>query len=132
MSPGSARIRLPLPFMRALLATVALVSQLVLGSLLLPDEAAGAAAQLRTVVVLCTGAAAATRTPAHHRHHPDGSATCPLEIALALPAVILPAAVVLPSLATSPRTTPFTMPPARGPPASSAWALHARAPPHLT
>ena len=118
-----------MPFLRAMLAMVALVSQLVLGSLVLPDEAAGAAAQLRSVAVLCSGAAA-PQAPAHHRHHPGAPATCPpLEIALALPAVILPAAIVLPLLATSSATGPFALPPARGPPAASAWALHARAPP---
>ncbi len=121
-----------MPLMRAVLATLALVSQLVLGSLVLPDEATGAAARLRSVAVLCTSAAAVPQAPGHHRHHPGGPAACPLELALALPAVILLAAVVLPVLATSPAATPFAMPPARGPPASFAWALHARAPPHLT
>ncbi len=132
MSPGSARIRLSMPLMRAVLATVALVSQLLLGSLVLPDESTGAAARLRSVAVLCTSTAAATQAPGHHRHHPGAPATCPLELALALPAVILLAAVVLPVLATAPATAPFAVPPARGPPAASAWALHARAPPHLT
>ena len=120
-----------MPFLRAVLAMAALVSQLVLGSLVLPDEATGATAQLGSVAVLCTSAAV-PQAPAHHRHHPGVPATCPLEIALALPAVILPAAVVLPLPATSSATGPFTLPPARGPPAASAWALHARAPPHLT
>ena len=121
-----------MPFMRAVLATMALVSQLLLGSLVLPDEATGAAARLRSVAVLCTSAAAVPQAPGQHRNHPGETATCPLELALALPAVILLAAVVLPVLVTSPATTPFTMPPARGPPAAHAWALHARAPPHLT
>ncbi len=131
MSPGFARIRLSVPFMRAVLAAVALVSQLVLGSLVLPDASTGAA-RLRSVAVLCTGAAAATQAPAHHRHLPGEAAACPLEIALELPAVILLAAVALPLLATRPAATPFILPPARGPPASLAWALHARAPPRLT
>ncbi len=121
-----------MPFLRSVLAAVALVSQLLLGSLALPDDAAaGAAAQLRAVVVLCSSRPTAPAAPLHHRHHPIDPAACPLEIALELPAVILMPTVTVPSPAVSARPTPFILPAARAPPVSVAWAQHARAPPKL-
>ncbi len=133
MTSGPERIRLFVTFARAVLATLALVSQLVLGTLLLPDEAAtGAAARLRAVAMLCTGTARGPDAPARHRHRPDVAATCPAPRALELAAVILMPAVALPSLVVSSGMRLFAVPPARGPPGVPAWALHARGPPHLT
>ncbi len=130
MSPGSARIWPSMLLLRAVLAAVALVSQLLLGSLVLPDEAAAeATAQLRSVAALCTSLPAAPATPTHHRHHPVEPAVCPLEMATGLLAVILMPGIVLPPPSTSNGTRLFVLPAARAPPAAVAWALHARAPP---
>ena len=121
-----------MPFLRSVLAAVALVSQLLLGSLVLPDDAAaGAAARLRAVVVLCSSRPTVPAAPVRHRHLPVDPAACPLELALELPAVILMPTVTVPSPAVSARSTSFTLPAARAPPVAVAWARHARAPPRL-
>ncbi len=119
-------MRLSLPLVRALLAMMALVSQITLGGIVLPDEAA---ARLHAVAAFCTGTTRTPDTPARHQRHPNDAATCPLERALELPAVILMPALVLVSLMVRSGTTLFALPPARGPPAALAWALHARGPP---
>ncbi len=120
-----------MPFLRGVLAAVALVSQLLLGSLVLPDDAtAGAAARLRAVVVLCSSHPTAPDPPVHH-HRPVDPAACPLEIALELPAVILMPAVTVPLSAMSARPAPFSLPAARAPPVAVTRVRHARAPPRL-
>ena len=88
-----------------LFAVLALVSQLALGAMVLPDDAAARdAASLAAVSVLCdssqvspTGAVGGThrQAPLPHRHHQG--ALCPLSLALALPAVVLAALAVLPA-----------------------------------
>ena len=130
MSSGSARVWLPRKLLRALLAIVALVSQLTLGSLVLPD--ASSAASLDAVTILCTSASAGTPAPAHHHPRPVDQPLGELAAALTLPALLL-----LPSAFRPPRS-PATvgrrfvaLPPARGPPQRLAWALHVRGPPIL-
>ena len=78
---------LPAGFPGLLIALLALVSQVALGAVVLPDEASArdqSAATLDAVSILCDGAAPAPRdrAPAHHRHDPE-CALCPLCIALA-------------------------------------------------
>ena len=90
-----ARIR-SVPVMQALLAIVALVSQLALGSLALPDRAAAkSAAEFRAATVLCRSAAHRQAPPTHRSPHPTQQAACPLD-ALELAAIILPPAVMPP------------------------------------
>ena len=126
-----------MPCLRSVLAAVALVGQLLLGSLVPPDgttagataRAADATARLHAVTILCSSRPAAPATPAHPRHRPADPAACPLEIGLALPAVILMPAVAVPSPAMAARRAPFILPAARAPPATTAWARRARGPP---
>lgn len=132
MSTGSARFWLPRELLRALLATVALVSQLTLGSLVLPDAAsARAAASLDAMTILCTSAPAGTTAPVHHHPRPVDQPLGELAAALTLPALLLaPVFRPFPSPATT-RLFCAALPPARGPPQRLAWALHVRGPPIL-
>lgn len=131
MSSVSARIWLPRKLLRALLAIVALVSQLTLGSLVLPD-ASSAAASLDAVTILCASASAGTPLPAHHHPHPVDQPLGQLAAALTLPALLLLPSLVHPSPATVTTGRCFVaLPPARGPPQRLAWALHVRGPPAL-
>ena len=116
------------------LAMLALISQLALGSVVLPDSASAqeqSTAALDAFSIICSTPTAATpgRPPAHHRHAPDGT-LCPLCVTLAMQAVILATAPVLPAPAgqrvgraalpppaRAPPSQPRAVPPARGPPA---------------
>lgn len=125
-----ARIR-SVPVMQALLAIVALVSQLALGSLVLPDPAAAkSAAEFRAATVLCRSAAHHQAPPTHQRRQPTQQAASPLD-ALELAAVILPPAVMLPLPHLPPGSRMAILPPARAPPASMVRAQRARGPPRL-
>ena len=128
MSTGRPSIGLPTPprmtLLRAVFAVVALVSQMVLGSLVLPPAQARAAATLDDAIVLCG-------SPAPHQHrHPDSGTTRPLDLALELPAVIPLPPVALPPVPRS-AVAAMALPPARAPPARADRAAHARDPPRL-
>lgn len=112
---------------RALLAMLALVSQLTLGGLVPASDGSGADARLQQVAVLC---GAATGHAAPDRRH-SGRAACTTELALELPAVILMPAPALPAPVPAMASRDVLLPPARAPPAAFGWALHARAPPFL-
>jgi hypothetical protein len=116
---------------RLLLAILALVSQVALGSLVLPAESA--AAELDTVAILCqTGTPdAPPAAPRHHQHAPD-CAICPLCAALALPGALLSPAPLLPTPSVH-QVARIALPPAaRGPPSLPLRISLARGPPVLT
>jgi len=112
---------------------MALISQIVLGSLVLPDRAAaGPMVALRAAMVLCESGPPPRMTPAHHRQRqPTRAMTCSLDAALELPAVILIPAVIVPPPSLPVAGRMIALPPARGPPAVIIWALRARGPPNL-
>ncbi len=132
MSVVSTPGRFTVPALRAVLAIVALVSQIVLGSLVLPDRAdARPLVALRAAMVLC-GSGASARTPPHHqRQHPGPETCCPLEMALELPAAILTPTVTMPPARLPTRGRMTTLPPARAPPSAVRWTQRARGPPSL-
>ncbi|WP_419729473.1 hypothetical protein [Lichenicola sp.] len=123
-------MRVSVPLLRALFAVVALVGQLAVSSLVLPDRSdAAALSRVDAATVLCMSGTT-TQTPPAHRHHPLHAAR-PLDLALELPAVIL-----LPGSGLPPPRLPIggeriLLPPARAPPAATAWAWRARDPPDL-
>jgi hypothetical protein len=114
-----------------LLAILALVSQVALGSLVLPADSA--AAELDAVAIFCQTAAPATPQPAtpHHHHGPD-CAICPLCAALAMPGAILTPAPLLPAPSIHRVAQIALPPPARGPPSRPFRIPLARGPPVLT
>jgi hypothetical protein len=113
-----------------LVAILALVSQLALGSLVLPADSA--AAELDAVAIFCqTGAPDAPPAAPHHQHAPD-SAICPLCAALALPGAILSPAPLLPTPSVHQVARIALPPPAHGPPALPLRISLARGPPVLT
>ena len=128
MSPGSARIQPLMPLLRAMLAILALVSQLASGSVSPADSTK--TAQFRAIAAFCDGSPGPT-TPTHRRHRPNDVAAFPLEAALELPAVILMPAAALPRPQETGRGWLFVLPPQRGPPGTIAWARYARGPPFL-
>jgi hypothetical protein len=114
-----------------LLAMLALVSQLALGSVVVPDDAG--AAELAAVAIFCQTAAPGTPQPAtpHHQHAP-GCAICPLCVALAAPGAILTPAPLLPVPSVRQVAQIALPPPARGPPARPLRTALPRGPPSLT
>jgi hypothetical protein len=114
-----------------LLAMLALVSQLALGSVVLPQDAG--AAELDAVAIFCQTAAPGTPQPVtpHHQHAPD-CAICPLCAALAAPGAILTPAPLLPTPSVH-QVAQIGLPPAaRGPPSRPLRISLARGPPILT
>lgn len=129
MSSAPARAWPLLPLLRAVLAVVALASQLALGSLAPPDRTArDAVARLGDAMVLCGGVASPPAAPAHP-HHPW--AARPLALALELPAVMLLPGVFVSAPVLHAMLRRLLPPPARAPPVPPAWAFHARGPPPL-
>lgn len=119
------------PSFGLLLAILALVSQLALGAMVLPDQATAAdRTTLDAVAVLCRGG-----TPAPHRptapHHTSDHALCPLSVALALPAVALTPGAPVPPPSSTRLIPAWARPAATGPPAALSSARFARGPPVL-
>jgi hypothetical protein len=114
-----------------LLAVLALISQLALGSLVLPAESA--AAELDAIAIFCQTAPSGTPQPSapHHQHAPD-CAICPLCVALAMPGAILTPAPLLPTPSVHQVAQITLPPPARGPPSRPLRISLARGPPALT
>ena len=114
-------------------AIMALVSQIVLGSLLLPDRAsARPVVALHTAMVLCKSGLHVEMTSPHHRQqHPIQGTACLLDVTLELPAVILPPDVIMPPPGLPTGSRMIALPPARAPPAAMIWTLRARGPPNL-
>ncbi len=135
MSHGPSRPqRLPTSIPGLLLAVLALVSQIALGSLVLPDAASAqeqSIAALDALSIICSTGTPATPGdhPAHH-HAPDCT-LCPLCVTLALPGVILSTAVELPAPSSQSAGRASLPPPARGPPSQARTTPPARGPPAL-
>jgi hypothetical protein len=131
----SRRFRHLLGYLSFLLAAIALVSQLALGAMVLPDDdARGAIAALDATVILCGADHPSGHTgPASHKHQHAAPALCPISIALALPGVITTSA---PELTTIYESVLFLRarerPPGRGPPEATARVGAPRAPPLTT
>ena len=118
-----------------LLAVLAVVSQLALGSVFLPDEASAQqqVAALDALSVLCdsTTPILPSGQPAHQRHS-HGGPLCPLSVTLALPAVVLASAPDLPLPQGRSAGQSALPPPSRGPSTQPRYALLPRGPPALT
>jgi hypothetical protein len=128
----SRRFRHLSGYLRFLLAGIALVSQLALGGMVLPDDAPqGAIAALDAASILCGGNhPSGHQGPSSHRHQPANPALCPISVALALPSVIPTSSPVLP--VSSDSVLYFRAkerPSGRGPPAPTARVGAPRAPP---
>ncbi len=127
------RLRNPPRLLGLLAAFVALVSQLALGSVVLPSDLPQTElAVLDAASIFCqTGAAdgGSDRAPVPHRA-PD-YALCPLAVSLAMPAVIPTAAPVLPRPGDGMTLRPGALPQARAPPAHDFAAAYPRGPPRL-
>jgi hypothetical protein len=115
-----------------LLAVLALVGQVALGGVVLPDDRpADAGAWIDAVSVLCSTGQPAPGTPAP-THRPPPGALCPLSVALALPAA-LPAPGGVAPAPSSPQAGAYRpLPQARAPPAPPAGAAWPRGPPVLS
>jgi hypothetical protein len=129
-------LRLPIGMPALLLAILALISQLALGSLVLPDSVSAreqSVAALDALSILCsTGTPAAPgNTPAHHHHAPDCT-LCPLCVTLAAPSAILTTVAALPAPSSQAVARAALPPPARGPPSQARPVPPARGPPILT
>ncbi len=115
-----------------LAAMLALISQIALGAMVLPDSRpADPLAALDALSVLClTGRTA----PAHKNpaHHAPLAVMCPLAAALALPALLAAAPTVPPAPPAVLTLRLALPPPARAPPARTVVAAWPRGPPALT
>ncbi len=116
-----------------LAAIVAIVSQLALGSVVLPDAATDQRATLLAAGVRCDGAPAAhAGGTTSHRHRHAATALCPLATALSLPPVVMISAPLpLPSPSLAFAAASRERPPGRGPPLPTARVGAPRAPPSL-
>ena len=133
MPSGLPRIRFPVPILRVVLATLALVGQLAVAPL--PAQArldADTVAALQAVTVLCHSQphhpGRVSGKPSRPRE-PDGGAGCRVNLLLELPAVIPTPVPALPR-----RFRPVAMRlarcvPIRAPPAATVAGPYARAPP---
>ena len=114
-----------------LAALVAIVSQLALGAVVLPDAQTDQRAVLASVSIFCDGTTSPqTGGAAPHRHHAADPALCPLAVTLSLPSVMIAPAPQLPL----PSNVVFAAasrerPPGRGPPLPTARDGLPRAPP---
>ncbi len=123
-------------FSGLLLAVLALVSQIALGAIVVPDEASmgeRSVAALDALSILCNSSmpTAPGETPKHHRPNID-CAICPLAVALAMPAVVLASGPELPTPTSQLVNRAALPPPARGPPAQPRQTPPSRGPPVLS
>lgn len=119
-----------------LLAVLALVSQLALGAVVLPDPASAqeqSVAALDALSILCNSASptAPGEGPRHHRQDRD-CVPCPLAVSLALPAAVLASGPELPPPSSQLADSVSLPPPARGPPAQPRQTPPSRGPPVLS
>ena len=118
-----------------LLAVLALVSQLALGSIAMPDEAAAreqSVAALDSLSIICSATTPVEHAPGQHHHHGMDCAVCPLCAALAMHAVVLGSGPDLPAPSSRLAHRATLPPPARAPPAQPRHAPPPRGPPVLT
>ena len=116
-----------------MVALLALVGQLAIGAVVLPDsDTADALNRLDAVSILCSGLPASDDGgAAPHHHHACDLALCPMTLALAAPSVVLTPAPVLPAPKPVSVFPSRERPPGRGPPAASARVGEPRGPPVL-
>ncbi len=121
------------PPLGLVLAVLALVSQLALGAMVLPDAAqARQARALDALSVMCGGAAPGRQDQAPRRHHHAAEvALCPLSGALAGQAVVVAPAPLLPAPALVALAVWRMALAPRGPPGRVARPGFARGPPIL-
>lgn len=132
LPPIVRRSRHPSGLLTYLLVSIALISQLALGAMVLPDTSPDTTlSALDAVSVLCgTDQPSGHVPPSQHRHTPANPALCPISVALALPSVI-------PTTAPEPPVFSGAVvhlgaqerPPARGPPSPTARVGTPRGPP---
>lgn len=115
------------------IAVVALVSQLTLGSLALPDEplSADRIAALEAASILCGGSASPPGHGTPVRQRTADYALCPLSVLLAAPAALLTSAPCLPPPAIGPALGQRHRPRARAPPSLEVASAYPRGPPRL-
>jgi hypothetical protein len=114
-----------------LIAVVAMVSQLTLGALVLPDNRpADPVAALNALSVLCRTGRPVGDKPAPAHRAPQ-TVLCPLSVTLALPAAILAPAIPLPAPSPVLVLRIALPPPARAPPSLAGIAAYPRGPPVL-
>jgi hypothetical protein len=115
------------------MAVLALVSQLALGTMVLPEDASSADAELAAVSILCQTGSPVTPVPgAPRRQHMPDCPVCPLCIALATQGAMLTPTITLPMPSIQRVAQIALPPPARGPPSRPLRISLARGPPVLT
>ncbi len=123
-----------LPMLGFLLAVMCLVSQIAIGTMVIPDEPSGTLLEaLTSAGVDCHASPASApggRPP--HPHRQTEPAVCPLRLALELPGITLLPPVVIPESLTATDARVGLPPPSRGPPPAPARVGQPRAPPALT
>jgi hypothetical protein len=115
-----------------ILAVLALVGQVALGAIVLPDDRpADIGAWIDALSVPCQTGQPSPATPAP-AHRPPPGALCPLSVALALPVALAASAAVLPAPPSPLAGARLPLPQARAPPAAPSAAAWPRGPPVLS
>ena len=128
----SRRFRRPLRRAGLIAFLAALVSQLALGAVVIPDDPQSQLAALDAASVFCqsgNGAQGGERPPVQ-RYAAD-YALCPLSVSLALPAIILSPEPLLPEPGPGRALPTGTLPQSRAPPSHAFAAAYPRGPPRL-
>jgi hypothetical protein len=113
-----------------LLAMLALVSQLALGSIVLPDDAAaGPVVALDELTVLCSPGNPPRGDHKKAPRHTTDEALCPARVAVALLGVVLASAPALPTPSSHATGRAYAQPHVRGPPSPASQAALPRGPP---
>jgi hypothetical protein len=114
-----------------LIAAMAIVSQLALGAVVLPDNRpSDPVAALDALSVLCQTGHPPSDKPAPAHRAPQ-SALCPLNVTLAAPATILLPTTTLPTPSATPALRTASPQPARPPRSQADIAAYPRGPPVL-
>ena len=127
------RFRHPSRVCGLLAVLVALVSQLALGAVVLPDESPQSQlATLDAASIFCqTGSNTGGSDRPPIPHHAADYALCPLSVSLAQPVAVLVPDVLLPAPSQSLAMRPGALPQARAPPSRVVAAAYPRGPPGL-
>ncbi len=124
--------RRSLPLLGFLAAILALVSQLALGAVVLPDVSPAAQlAALDAATIDCAPAAPGDKRLPPAPHPDSGQALCPLSVTLALPAILLLPAPELPQPVLMLALRGADRPQARAPPSAPRPTPYPTGPPIL-
>jgi hypothetical protein len=124
--------RTSLPLLGFLAATLALISQLALGAVVLPDVSpASQLAALDAATIDCSPGAPADKSLPPTPRPDSEKALCPLSVSLALPAIILLPGPVLPLPIMMLSLRGADLPQARAPPSAVRYAPYPTGPPVL-